>query len=224
MNKIESRSERVAVNYVEFSLAGLLRFLSHQELLTLFSRAAARARLPLAYTHGYNPRPKISLPIPKSVGMYCVREPARIELIDEFEQDELRDRLRRQVPEGLSIHRTWSTGVTAHPQACAVEWEVCLGDIDVENLRERVAQLLKSRRHITHRTSKKPSRRVEIDLRSFVLGLEVKDKVLRAKVAVRREGGIRPGELFTALGLPVEQVSARTTRVKIHWDDPGFLN
>jgi len=51
-----------------------LRYLSHLDLLRLFQRAMRRARLPLAYTLGFNPRPKLSLAAPLPVGVTASKE------------------------------------------------------------------------------------------------------------------------------------------------------
>lgn len=54
---------------VRFKVEGSLRFLSHAETLRLFQRACVRAGLALRYSEGFNPHPKLSLPLPRSVGV-----------------------------------------------------------------------------------------------------------------------------------------------------------
>lgn len=51
-----------------------LRFLSHLDMLRLFQRAMRRAGLPLAYTLGFSPRPRLSLAAPLPVGATASRE------------------------------------------------------------------------------------------------------------------------------------------------------
>ena len=64
---------------VRFKIEGRLRFLSHVETLKLFQRACARAGLQVRYSEGFNPRPRLSLPLPRPVGvesqdeLLCVR-------------------------------------------------------------------------------------------------------------------------------------------------------
>ncbi len=50
---------------LEFALAGDLRFLAHHDELRLLTRALVRAGWPLAYSQGFNPRPRLVLPLPR---------------------------------------------------------------------------------------------------------------------------------------------------------------
>ncbi len=52
-----------------FRIGGLLRFLSHAETLRVCQRACARAGIPVKHTMGFNPHPRLSLPLPRSVGV-----------------------------------------------------------------------------------------------------------------------------------------------------------
>jgi radical SAM-linked protein len=54
---------------IKFKIEGSLRYLSHAETLRLFQRACARAGVNLQYSQGFNPRPKLSLALPRSVGV-----------------------------------------------------------------------------------------------------------------------------------------------------------
>ena len=54
---------------MKFRIGRSLRFLSHAETLSLFQRACVRAGIDLCYSQGFNPRPKLSLPLPRPVGV-----------------------------------------------------------------------------------------------------------------------------------------------------------
>lgn len=54
---------------IKFRIRRLLRFLSHAETIRLFLRACVRAGIRLQHSHGFNPHPKLSLPLPRSVGI-----------------------------------------------------------------------------------------------------------------------------------------------------------
>jgi hypothetical protein len=54
---------------VKFKIGGSLRFLSHAETLRVLQRACVRAGINLQYSRGFNPRPKMSLPLPRPVGV-----------------------------------------------------------------------------------------------------------------------------------------------------------
>ncbi len=64
---------------MRFKIGGSVRFLSHAETLKVFQRACVRAGMNIQYTQGFNPRPRLSLPLPRPVGvtsqddLLCVR-------------------------------------------------------------------------------------------------------------------------------------------------------
>ena len=64
---------------IRFKIGGSVRFLSHAETLKVFQRACVRAGMNIQYTQGFNPRPRLSLPLPRPVGvaseddLLCVR-------------------------------------------------------------------------------------------------------------------------------------------------------
>ncbi len=59
---------------LKFSKTGRLRFLSHLDLITLFQRAAARAGVPISFTQGFNPHPRIAFGPAIAVGMESTSE------------------------------------------------------------------------------------------------------------------------------------------------------
>ena len=63
----------VTVRFV-YQVTGVLKFLSHLDLLKLFNRALLRANLPVAYSEGFNPHPKISFGPPRGVGQEGLQE------------------------------------------------------------------------------------------------------------------------------------------------------
>jgi len=207
------------VSYAEFSLGGLLRFLSHQELLALWRRTSARADLPVAFSRGYNPRAKVSLPVPRSVGMSCLGDLVRLELNERVAEDTLKDQLQTHLPAEIRIDRAWITESKAFPQARVVEWEIDLAGWDLAGLDEKIRSFLGAGRFLVRRRSKKTGKEKEINVRPFVLGLGVGNDVLWARVSAGPEGSIRPTELVEALGHGEEQVLPSVTRTKIHWHD-----
>jgi hypothetical protein len=54
---------------IKFRIRGSLRFLSHAEMLKVFQRACVRAGIEIQHSQGFNPRPKLSLPLPRTVGI-----------------------------------------------------------------------------------------------------------------------------------------------------------
>jgi len=87
-----------------FSKTGLMKYLSHRELMTAFIRALRRAGLPLLYSRGFHPTPKLALGPPLNVGVSGLREYFDVELKWPVGAADFRDALNRDLPEGLEVH------------------------------------------------------------------------------------------------------------------------
>ncbi|MBI5048326.1 MAG: TIGR03960 family B12-binding radical SAM protein [Deltaproteobacteria bacterium] len=86
-----------------FSKTGTMKYLGHLELVTLFSRAIRRAEIPMAYSAGFHPLPKIGFSPPLPVGIESVAEEMDLELSEYMKPDELHKRLNKTLPHGIQI-------------------------------------------------------------------------------------------------------------------------
>ncbi len=224
MNNTENQVEKGFVAYVEFAIDGPLRFLSHQELLDLFIRAMTRASLPVVYSKGFNPHPKVSLPTPRSVGMSCSHDLLRFETTEMVDDAELESRLGGQLPAEVTIHSVWSTPVTTFPQPAEVEWEIDVpDDVDTSALTSRCKELMGTENAYIARTSHKTGRKRQIDLRGFILDTTFAEGRLSVRLSVSPAGSLRPAELLDYLGLPIELCMTRIARTRIRWQDQRFM-
>ena len=88
---------------MKYSKTGRIRFLSHLDLITLFQRAAARAGIPVAFSKGFNPHPKISFGPALSVGLESEAEYLDMETDPFVDVPELARNLNNTLPEGVRI-------------------------------------------------------------------------------------------------------------------------
>jgi len=97
--------------------------LSHAETLRVFRRACVRAGLDLAYSEGFNPRPAVSLPLPRSVGLVCQDETCCLKL--RISNDEnLKDKLSEQLPAGFEMTSAEALGPDASFQKGRAVYEL----------------------------------------------------------------------------------------------------
>ncbi|MBU0709160.1 MAG: TIGR03936 family radical SAM-associated protein [Candidatus Omnitrophica bacterium] len=90
------------VNFI-FSKKGMMRYISHLDLMRLFMRALRRAGLPIKLSEGFSPHPKLSIKRALKLGVESENEEASILLKEEIKSDEFKNRLQRQLPEGIEI-------------------------------------------------------------------------------------------------------------------------
>lgn len=99
---IGSSSNAVKVR-LEFSKTGKARFLSHLETVRIFARAARRAKIPVRYTEGFHPQPKITFGPALPVGMESLVECVDIELANGITAEEVKDQLNAELPQGFRV-------------------------------------------------------------------------------------------------------------------------
>lgn len=80
-----------------------MRFLSHLDLMRVFSRAARRAELPLFISCGFNPHHKIHIKRALKLGVESEREEAEVLLTQKFSPEEFCRQMNKQLPEGIKV-------------------------------------------------------------------------------------------------------------------------
>lgn len=92
-----------------FTKKGLMRYISHLDLMRLFMRAFRRADLPLKMTEGFSPHPKFSIKRALKLGIESDNEEAALALKEPIDLEGFRNRLQKQLPSGIEIKSTNST-------------------------------------------------------------------------------------------------------------------
>ncbi len=92
--------QRIEVTYTK---KGILKFISHLDLVRLFQRAVRRADLPVVLTQGYSPHYKISFGRALKLGIESESETAIFHIDGWMGLNEFRERLQAQLPEGILI-------------------------------------------------------------------------------------------------------------------------
>ena len=103
-NLLRDKNLRPVRMRFQFSKTGELRFLSHREVITAVVRAVRRADIPVVYSQGFHPSPRISFGPPLNVGVSGLKECFDMEVTPGYGMIGTDRDLDRQLPEGLSIH------------------------------------------------------------------------------------------------------------------------
>lgn len=78
-------------------------WLAHLDMMRTFERSIRRANLPIAWSHGFNPRPQMMFALPIGVGMATEDDYVDLELTAAIDPAELVARLNQNLPAGLTI-------------------------------------------------------------------------------------------------------------------------
>ena len=120
--------EKISMLLLTFDTGGMVRFLSHIETLRFFQRWLIRAEIPLMYSQGFNPHPKVSLPLPRSVGIKGEQELlcARLKENTSLNIEELSDKLNNQPPAGVKIISIEPVKSTLVPQPTRADYIITI--------------------------------------------------------------------------------------------------
>ncbi|MBI5558632.1 MAG: TIGR03960 family B12-binding radical SAM protein [Deltaproteobacteria bacterium] len=173
------------------------RFISHLELLQLFFRAFQRAGLPLNFSQGFNPSPKVSFSPALPLGTESLAEYLFLDLAEPLaDPAEWLGRLNKQLPGGLRV-----TGIEPCQEKKIPEKveTIYLIDIDAAMDQEKVDDFLAGTSYSIRVSRKKKDR--ELDVRPQVTSLALVEKN-RIRLGVLNEictPGLKPLEIVSAI-------------------------
>ncbi len=218
---------------VRYTKLGKVRFLSHRDVARIWERAIRRAHLPIAYSEGFNPRPKLHFGLALSVGHESIDEYLDIDLREGVEVAAAGPALAACLPVGIDVvevSELASGGTSLQESVDVVVWRFVVPHEAADGLPERAAALLASD-HLPIEVVRKAKPQT-IDLRPQVVALTMVDGGAhedprpllprqRADEVVEPDGltlvaelrtrprSVRPGELLAALGLDGVDVRVR---------------
>jgi radical SAM-linked protein len=210
--------ERTQRLRVTFAKGEEVKFISHLDLMRVWERALRRAGIPMLYSQGYNPRPKISLAAPLAVGISGDREIMDVLLERPLAPQDFATSVKRQLPSGITLGEVEEVYVTLPALQTMMRSAEYLATIDTSELapgiEARVASLLGSEHRRRQRRGK------EYDLRPLVeaLWLEATNEnpcMLGMRLRADERGTGRPDEVLAELGL-ADQVK-QVTRTRLHF-------
>lgn len=190
---------------IRYAKRGRLRFTSHRDFGRAFERAIQRARIPVAYSSGFTPHPRISYANAAPTGAASEAEYLEIGVAEECDPDDLRLRLDTALPEGLDILDV----VVATPGALAdrleaSEWRISLPGVGVAQAVSAVAAFLAQDAVSVERMTKRGMR--TFDCREAVVSMSARadavdgEECAILEVVVRHATpAVRPDDILAGL-------------------------
>lgn len=228
--RVHARTQRCQADLLtllaELDIHGLARFLSHADLQRALKRCCVRARLRLRYSQGFNPRPKMSLPLPKPVGLascgdvLCARlEQQGDELPDTVAQSRLCQALGAQLPSGMTLRTLHVTPgkLTLYPRAFSLRLTL-QPRVALHQVEMRIAEFMAQERLLIERKNPdKPHKTKHIDIRPFISSIAISQQTLRINCLVHNAGSIRVEEILMSLGLDRGDMDGPVQRDHLTW-------
>jgi radical SAM-linked protein len=154
---------------LRFAKTGAMRYLSHLELITVFTRAVSRGGVPILFSQGFHPHPRFSFATATSVGVESMAEYMDIFVADGMAAAEILQRLNAVLPEGLKILESEQFDVKAPSLSTLIDktrYRITFDGISPERLSELCVQFMAHAEFVIQRKKKGETR--NIDLRGEV--------------------------------------------------------
>ena len=159
---------------IRYAKRGRLRFTSHRDFSRAFERALVRAGIPMAYSSGFNPHPRISYAGAAPTGSASEAEYLEIGLAHETEPAEVHELLDTALPPGLDVVEVVvSAGGSIADRLEASLWRITLPGVATEAARGAVTAFLDTEEVLVERMTKRGVR--SFDCRAAVVSLSVAD-------------------------------------------------
>jgi radical SAM-linked protein len=224
---------------ITFAKQGALRYTGHLDLHKILERSIRRAKLPLAYSQGFHPQPKLNLAAALPLGFS-----SRAEVMDIWLNKDVQDvaaRLQAHAPPGLiilQVDRVDDKEPSLQTQVVAAEYQVEITEapqsggadsgrrparasaagtgerVEGSNLTGKIASVLESE------SIPRVRRKKEYDLRLLIEELTLVDENSIFMRLTAREGATgRPEEVLDVLDIPLEDTRIERTNLIFQTSD-----
>ncbi|WDZ88228.1 TIGR03936 family radical SAM-associated protein [Micromonospora cathayae] len=212
---------------MRYAKRGPLRFTSHRDFARAFERALRRAGVPIAFSQGFTPHPKISYASAAPTGVASEAEYLEIGLRAPVDPDELRTALDAALSPGLDVlDAVVADGGSLAERIQASHWWIELPGVEPVTLRQAVAAFTAADEVLVERMTKQGRR--TFDARAAVARIEVREPAETPsevtavpcailELVVRQvTPSVRPDDVLSGLRVVADlepPVSPRTTRL-----------
>lgn len=210
---------------ITFAKQGALRYTGHLDLHKLWERAARRAELPLAYSQGFHPQPKMNIAAALPLGFSSRCEVMDMRLEHEIPLDGLREKLQGTLPTGIQVSSVETVDEKSPPlqtQVESAEYEVTLTEaVTGSDLQRKIDSVMEAESIIRERRGK------TYDLRPLIEDLRILEsnsspsmqeqtpalQRIFMRLAAREGATGRPEEVLDMLDIAFEGTRIERTRL-----------
>ncbi len=185
-----------------------IKYIAHLDLMLAWERALRRAQVPLAYSQGFNPRPKMQLASGLPLGTTGTAEIMDIFLTEPVDLATALARLRTALPSGMAVHTLVEVPLkspTLQHLLRQADYTVTVEtDLTADELNKRISNLLERGEVLQVRQRKQQTE--QINLRPWVhqlqlIGFNNGDAHLAMRLTTGQLGNLRPQEVLKAMDL-----------------------
>ncbi len=205
---------------IKFNRGEEVKFISHLDIMRLWERALHRAQIKLAYSEGFNPRPRISLAVPLAVGVTSEAELMDIFVTNTVSPHWFTAAASRQLPPGIEILGVYQVAPTIPSLQSRVRYAEYVVEVETadgpENTESAISGLLSLESLPWHHL--RDTGRRDYDLRALIDDIWLVDSsdncyTIGMRLRCDNTGSGRPEQVALALGFTRHPQSIHRTRL-----------
>jgi radical SAM-linked protein len=191
---------------VRYAKRGRMRFASHRDIARAVERGVRKAGLPIAYSAGFTPHPKISYAGAAATGVASEAEYLELTFTSPCRPEDVRARLDAALPDGIDVVDVTERGSEPPARLEASQWQVTLPGVPRAIAEEAMGEFLGASSVEVERLTKNGPRRM--DARAAVVSMELDRRADEAgpgeceilRMVVRHvTPAVRPDDILAAL-------------------------
>lgn len=202
---------------LRYGTVGDLKFISHRDTLRMLKRAMVRAGIPIRYSQGFNPQPRIMIPIPRPVGIASRCELAVLETTSDLEPAKARDVIDEATPAEMPVYECRSIAASERFDPCVVRYELDAGDRSTSDLAERMARILAADSILIERLIHKTKSRRSLNVRQYIEDMSLDGQTIEFALRITGQGSAKPAEIAGLFDFDTSGVCHRITRTEVEW-------
>lgn len=203
---------------VRFARGEAVKFISHLDLMRLWQRALRRAGMPLAYSEGFNPHPRISLAAPLPLGVTSEAELMDVQVHKWVSPHFFTSALSEQLPAGIEVRQVYPISLTLpslQSQVRFAEYQVAV-ETEEKSIEAKLASLLALKQlPWQHQRDTGPK---SYDLRALIddlwlISSQPAVSTIGMRLRCDSHGSGRPEQVTAALGFSQYPTSIQRTKL-----------
>ncbi|ONI43309.1 hypothetical protein AN641_01420 [Candidatus Epulonipiscioides gigas] len=211
----------------KFTKEGDVKFVGHLDTMRMFQRAVKVAKIPVAYSEGFNPHLKVYFAMPLPVGVESIGEYIEIKTKIDVSPVQVKETLNNILPKGIRLVDCFVVEENAATLMSKVDMALYEIVLNIENPEKIIKVLEQPSIIITKRNKKKKF--VEQDIKSFILEYALNQNneqiILSTKLKAGSKENLSPELLLEAIfGEKLDTITYDIKRIELFAEqDEAFI-
>lgn len=209
---------------IRFTKLGQTRWIGHLDLQRAWERSLNRAKMPMAYTQGFNRRPKMQLASALSLGTTSQCEVIDLWLLESLSIETITEKLSDKMAPGIDVVSVQEVEMRSPALPTQVDTALYTATLkfvetSADTIAERITALMAQETIMREKKSKKSKTRM-YDLKPLVLSLEIEKEaepfpIIHIHTMAQEGKNGRPDEILKALEIDPHNVHIHRAELRL---------